>query len=405
MSVEFGDLRSDSVTREVDAGPEPSSTSVDPMEPEVGTWPEEIGSIASSSFTLRGMGTRPESCGTYQPMDWCEECGEPHFRQSHCETRDCPECYSGNIARRAESATARLSGARHMADSYDEKRLIHGVISAPVGEIRTVQQVYSGFRDAYEIAADHGIRGGAAIFHGFRVKETVKREFREIKELLSALGMCSEAVGHGESMALWDYVRDHRQDWRELTYWSPHYHIIGLCEDFEAFDPESEEWVAWRIRDVEEYRMSASVDGTDAYSDTARLVTYLLGHASHEATAEKDSLRWFGDLSTVKFSMDDVPLSSRRTIEEKAHKAVYGESDEEEDEPRACEMDGCEGELRPIWDAYAALRDRRFTERITTGAEDRLRVAADWMMGDLDPPLSRVEEEARATLDELADQL
>jgi len=38
-------------------------------------------------------------------------------------------------------------------------------------------------------------------------------------------------------------------DWRDLSYWSPHWHILGLAEDFEADDPDEQDgWVARRIR-------------------------------------------------------------------------------------------------------------------------------------------------------------
>ena len=405
MSAEFGDLWADSPTREIDAGPTPSTVEPDPR---AGTWPEEISAVASSSFTLRGMGERPDDCGAYYPLDWCDECGEPHFRQKHCEQRTCPKCWTGNVARIAESVTARISGARHAADSYSEKRAVHAVVSPPPGEIRTVQDVYSGFSDAYDYAQDHGIRGGCAIFHGYRVKESVKREYRAIKELMGLLGAVEESLGNGESMSLWRYVRNHRRDWRSLTVWSPHYHIIGLAEDVAPADPEGDDgWVVWRIRDLMDYRMSEPVDGADAYSDTARLTKYLMSHASHETQSTKDSVRWFGEVSTVKFSMGDLAVSSRRMIEQKAHEAAFGvgDDDDDPDEPRTCDMDGCEGAMRPIWDAYAALRDRRFTERISTGAEDRLRAAADWMMGDLDPPPMHSEEEAKERLDELAEGL
>lgn len=407
MSVEFGGLRADPAFREISSGSTASTTARDES---MGTWPEEIGAVASSSFTLRGMGSRPDSCGAWYPLDWCDVCGEPDFRQSHCEMRDCPHCWKGNIARVAEAGTARISGARHAQDSYSEKRTVHAVISPPAGKIRTVQQVYSGFGDAYDVAKKHGIRGGCAIFHGYRAKESTKREFEEIKKLLGLLGMCPEAVGHGESMALWDFIRSHRQDWRELTYWSPHYHVIGLAEDFEPADPDGDDgWVAWRIRDLADYRMSDPVTGDDAFSDTAGLIRYLMSHASHETLKEKDSIRWFGDLATVNFSMDELALSSKRQIKEKAEKAVYGSVEEAGSgglgEERECPQDDCEGELRPIWDAFAALRDRRFTESISSGAEDRLRTAAEWMMGDLDPPPVRSKSEARDTLDELAENL
>lgn len=395
--AEWGELRADPAFRDIDAGPDPTQ----PAETELDESQSvlELESLGESAFTLRGTGTQPASCGAYFPLNFCEECGKPHFRESHCENRDCPQCWRGNVARTAESITARFCGLRHNQESYQDKRAVHAVVSPPEGDVRTVTDVYDGFRTAYDLAQDHGIRGGVAIFHGYRPTAAAKREFRAMKDNLSI-------IAPDNDLAIWQWIRQHRKNWRVLTEWSPHWHVVGLARDMKPADTDADDgWLVWRIRSLEAFKMSQPVDGNDAYSDTAGLVRYLLSHATHEAGASKDVVRWFGDGATACFSMDDLAPSSKRQIEEKAHRAVYGVPSDEEDEQPTCEVDGCDGDLRPIWEAFRALQDRQFCEQIGKEAQRELEAAAEWMMGELDPPPGlknpRTKQEARETLAEL----
>lgn len=389
-ATDWGDLQRDPHFRDIDAGPSDPTPREAELEDDSQT-ALELESLGETSFTLRGTGEKPASCGAYFPMNFCEECGTPHFRESHCENRECPDCWRGNVARTTESMTARFCGLRHAQDSGIEKRSIHAVVSAPEGAVRTVTDVYDGFRTAYDLAEKHGIRGGVAIFHGFRPTEHAKSEF-QIDD---------------PDCGIWDWIRRHQKNWRVLSEWSPHWHIVGLCSDLDPASPEEDDgWMVWRIRSLESFRMSAPITGKDAYSDTAGLFRYVLSHATHETGESKDVVRWFGEGATACFSMkNDLARSSKRIIEKKAHEAVYSDQGPDEDEELTCDSDGCDGALRPIWEAFRALQDRQFCEQIGREAQRELEAAAEWMMGDLDPPPGmknpRTEEEARAVLEEL----
>lgn len=382
----WGDLQNDPAFRDTDAGPSDlggSSVELDEDQSAL-----DLESLGETSFTLRGMGEQPDSCGAYFPMNFCEECGTPHFRESHCEMRDCPQCWRGNVARSTESLTARLCGLRHSQDSAQDKRTVHAVVSPPEDVVRTVTDVYDGFRTAYDLAEAHGIRGGVAIFHGYRPTEAAKDQFRD----------------EDPEFGIWEWIREHQKNWRVLSEWSPHWHIVGLARDFGSADPDQDDgWMVWRIRSLKPFRMSETVDGDDAYSDAAGLFRYILSHASHETGKSKDVVRWFGAGATACFSMNDLAVSSKQQIESKAHKAVYGGDDEGiDDGESSCDEDDCDGDLRPIWEAFRALQDRQFCEQIGGEAQRELEAAAEWMMGDLDPPPGlknpRTEQQAREAL-------
>ena len=372
-----------------DAGGDPAGPA-DPELADLGAWPEAMDDIsfyAESSMTLPGMGEPGESCGEWYPSEFCDECGEPHFGRSRCEQRTCPDCWSPWARRRAEKITRRLGAARYAADSGVRKRAVHAVVSPPPGEVRTLADVQQGFRDAYELAREKGVRGGVAIFHGFRVKESVKDEYEEI-----------DVEG-----GLWKWVREQSRHWRDLTYWSPHWHILGLSEDFEADDPDEQDgWIARRVRSLESFKLH----DMDGYSDMVGASMYLLSHATFEPGTSKDCIRWFGDLATTKFSPEEeLSEGSLSAIERKAREAAQAGPDRADER----DVDPCENcgatSRSPIWDAGAALMDRGWCERIGREQQRRLTAAFEWAIGEVEPPPGmkrpQTEEEARESFETL----
>lgn len=365
---------------------------------EAGRWQEEIdySVFADSSMTLPGQGEPGARCGEWAPMDFCDECAEVGFGQNRCEQRTCPNCVGKWTRERATGATRRIQAARWAEDDGIDRRGVHAVMSPPEGEIRTLQQVADGFREAYELAEEKGIRGGVAVFHGFRVKKEVQDEFQEVDP----------------EMGIWRWIRTERaEDWRELTYWSPHYHIIGLCRDFEADDPDQQDgWVARRIRSLDPM---TSLSDPEPYDDVVGLVRYLMSHATFEPGENptmRDCVRWFGELATTKFKPESEVSEEHLNAIERITEEVVGESEEDEqggagvEEEDECENCGARSRS-PIWEAGGALMDKGWCEQIGREQQQRLVAAFEWAIGERPPPpgLKRPssEEEAREALDEL----
>ncbi len=332
-----------------------------------------FGSLADSAMTIPGKGESGDRCGEYVPIEFCEVCGEPHFGEHRCGRRTCPDCWIDWRNKRAVNITKRLGAARYAAESGLEKRAIHAVLSPPDGEIETLEDVKQGYRDAYRLAEEKGVRGGVAIFHGWRVVDSAKERWRR------------ETNGGDNGPKLWAWVREQPRMWRSLVEWSPHYHVLGLSEDFEADDPDAQDgWVARRLRTLDSFYLNQS----GGYEDMARTAAYLLSHAGFETDSTADCVRWFGELATAKFSPESVDVYSR--IEEMAEAAI-GYDDEtgdgdEESESKECRNCGAEGQMCSIFDAGVALSDRRWCEDIGKEQQRRLSAAFKWAIGDVPPP-------------------
>jgi hypothetical protein len=406
MSADWGGVSPDRYYRDVDAGPASPSE----LEPdlEAGAWPEDMNEryLAESSMSLPGKGSPGKNCQEWFPKEFCDECGEPHLGVSRCEQRTCPNCWGAWTRRRAEKIARRLGAARYAQPDGIERRAIHAVVSAPEGEIRTLNDVKQGYRDAYELAKEKGVRGGVVVFHGFRATASTK-------ELYSKAVRAGD-WDTGDDGKIWSFIRSREkrlereigsgEDWRELTYWSPHWHVIGLSTEFEADDPDEQDgWVARRIRSLESFQLHDD----EAYDDMVGATRYLLSHASFETGTSKDCVRWFGDLSTTKFSPEQaLSEGSLSVVERKAKEAAESHDERGEGAAEDEQCGNCGSQSRsPIWDAGGALCDPGWCERIGRDQERKLQAAFEWAIGDRQPPPGmkhpQTEEQAEEALEAL----
>jgi hypothetical protein len=358
-----------------------------------GQWSQELdyNAYADSSVTLPGKGDRGKNCGQWYPQEFCDSCGEPQFGESRCLQRSCPECWRAWRKQRAVSSTEQIQKAREAADSGIQKRAVHVVASPLEGEITTLRDIDKGFRKAYEKAKDAGIHGGVAIFHGFRVTDEAKQQW------------AIETDSGDNGPKLWQWVREHNTHWRELTYWSPHYHIIGLAPEVEP--DESDDWIIERIRTLDRYKRS----NIENYRDIARTVMYVISHTTFESNTSKDSIRWYGSLSTAKFSADEnISSGVIDLIERKAAEAVERPTEEnaeaDNESTRECDVCGSTG-FSSIFEAGGALMDKQWCERIGREQERRLNTAFEWAIGEIEPPPRlknpTSEEDAREAFEHL----
>lgn len=391
MSTEFGSLNRDLPLREVDAGPsEPSPPN---RESDAGAWPEEMDDIrfvADSSLTIPGKSEKPDDCGNWGYREFCDSCGEPIPAEHRCQRRLCPDCWLTWRGNDAGSIVERLASARRQADGA-QSRLIHGVVSPPAGEITTLVDYWSGFSDAYDLAQEKGVDGGVVMAHGWRVKDRVKREYRRKSD--------ADVITEG---GLWQFVRENEKDWRTQVYWSPHYHILGLSADVGANKPGQQDgWVFSRLSTDTYFSMTA----TESYEAMARMALYILSHVGFQAEEQKQVVRWYGTLSYNKFAgldaLEDWEQSVvRRNVEEVLECDLDDNAQSGSDELEDCPEDGCNGSLRPIWDATDWLADRDWCDQIGRIQQRRLSLAFEMALGDVVPPPGLKNPKSRDDLEE-----
>lgn len=357
-----------------DAGAaEPESSSVDPDD-SAGAWPEEMGGVsfyADSSLTIPGQSDPPGDCGKWGPKEFCKACGDVHIGPQRCQRRLCRDCWETWRGQRAAAVTQRLAGARRAAEGR-EKRATHTVASPPEGSIQTLNEWEQAKRKAYEIAREKGIRGGVMIPHGWRIIDEAKEAYRGLK-----------ARGEIGDVGIWRWVREHDRDWRTLTYWSPHFHIIGVGYDIGQSDPDADDgWVFSRLSNIQKFQHNDA----ETYEPMFRLASYLLSHGTYEPDSGTQLIRWFGELANNQFSLEEQLEEWERSVIERNTQKAAGYSVEREDGKRECDAEGCTGGLAPIWSAFEYLSDREWCDRLADDQEAKLAAAFEWSMGDLVPP-------------------
>lgn len=367
-------------------------------ETELGQWQEELdySVYAESSMSIPGQGEKGPNCQIWKPAEFCDECADIRYAQNHCGRRSCPHCVGIWTEERAVGITKRLSAKRHTEQKGVDRRIIHATVSPEEGDIRTLQHVYDGFKTAYRIAEEKGIRGGVAIFHAWRGTEEAKEEFRE---------KAPDGIG------FWHWIQEVKEaSWRTFVYWSPHYHIIGLCRDFETGECDNG-WVVHRIdRDGgrSAFLPYEGLRDMESYEEVVGTVRYLMSHASFESGTSRDCVRWFGELSTASFQPEkELSGGAYDVIDRKVREVVGGgsESDEsgaQDDESECCDYCGAES-WSPIWEAGGVLCDPGWCDRLDPMKERELTAAFKWVIGEQRPPPGlrnpRTEEEAREALE------
>jgi len=356
-----------------------------------GDWSEDIEFMADTSLTIPGRGDQPGDCGDYLPLKFCPECGSEHMLQHRCKGRCCPACESIWTGERAEAATVRLQAARLSEPDGWRRRAIHAVAS-PDDLGSSIDAFRRGASRAHEIAQDHGIRGGAVIPHAFRVKEEVKEEYED-------------GVERGEirGMGIWAWLkREREQDWRASTYYSPHYHVIGLCEDMVESTPEEDN--GWNLKNIRSLEAVDGVGDDEAHSDVYGAFYYLLSHLSFDPDASNHSVRWFGETAYCNFSASEaLELQDELTLES----AVEELRDETtgNEEAYTCE-DGCgDTVLASIREAQRYLKNERWCDEIGRDQQARLLAAWRWVAGEEAPPPGLKHPSSPAAANETLDAL
>ena len=348
-------------------------------------WDEgDLDYLADGALTVPGQGDRPEDCGDYLPLKYCPNCGEPHVLERTCGGRRCPSCHTVWMGEHAEKATVRMAAARESADEGIRRRVVHVVVSPPEGEIETTGGYQRGKKHAQLLAKRHGVRGGAVIGHGYRVKEDTVSRFRSLKD-------DGEIDG-----GLWRWILTERSgDWRTAVYFSPHYHIVGFAEDVQESSPgEDNGWIVSRIRSVERHHLHRSAPYEDLYG----LFYYLLSHCSFDTDDSQHAVRWFGNVAYNQFSPEHLS-DYKESVVRRMSRLARDEKLPSEYEHR-CEEDDCETVLVPIMEAPDQLQVAEWCDSIGREQQRRLVAAVDWFYGRVIPPPGKQHPRSEAAAEE-----
>lgn len=389
MSAEWGTLR-ESLLSSPDPE-EPSRAEVRAGRSSPAGWDEDLGRYGSDPWKLPGFGESGPKCGVWYPDSVCSGCGHVDLNTHKCGRRTCPDCWAMWAKEAGVRAAVRVQSFRY---GRDFKQVAHAVVSPTEGDVMTEREFYNGKSKAAEIAQEKGFRGCAVVAHPWRVTERGKKLYNALDR----------------DVGIWVWLRRNytEQEIQELTYWSPHYHIIGpTTPDMDPAD-ESDEWLYTFFRSV---KPMGGASDKEAHEDVYGLFRYLLSHTGWPEDETKQVITWYGDLANAVFVEDatedwqiqkpseGVRNSIRRHTEEVAGVTVDedggdGVDLEDTDDKGSCPCDDCDGVLIDVLDVADYLRHNQPPPDVC----EIMETCYDWRLGRISPPagmkLPRSEEEA-----------
>lgn len=343
-----------------------------------GAWDEDLGRWGAERWNLPGMGESGPGCGEFYPAAVCETCGEPTFGSHTCGRRSCPDCWGVWAKEAAVRATQRVQAFRYTEPDNHRRQVAHAVVSPDEGDVRNKREFFDGRSRAADLAEEKGFRGFAVIPHPWRVTDEGKRLYRAADP----------------DCGIWVWLRNSSAEWREFTYWSPHYHIIGLTSaDMEPAE-SGDEWTYHFIRSVARF---GGITDRDSHEDLYGLFRYQLSHVGFPEESTKQITTWYGSLANSVFveeateewqhqkPSEGVRSALRREIEAVAGVTEADEDDEsaaESDDEGECEIDGCDGRLIGVFDVRRYLRQTEPPPDVRHAME----AALEWRLGDRRPP-------------------
>lgn len=126
----------------------------------ISSYPSEVIPLP---FTLPGKGQRSPGCGDSIPFH-CNRCDTHFIVESSCMLRTCPSCFRKWAVKEGRKAAKRIWAASSIiAPKRTGRRLVHAVVS-----FHAQDDIQDLRKRAIKVCKDHGISGGALVFHPFR---------------------------------------------------------------------------------------------------------------------------------------------------------------------------------------------------------------------------------------------
>lgn len=392
MTAEWGTLREPTIP--VPDEHEPGEVEARASRSSPGGYDEDLGRLGSNPWRLPGYGESGPKCGIWYPDAVCNECGDLHLNTHRCGRRSCPDCWSIWAKESAVRATVRLQSFRYTQPDDYRRQAAHAVISPTEGDVMNEREFFDGKSKAAEIAKEKGFRGFSIIAHPWRVTDEGKKRYPD----------------EDTDVGIWVWLRNNfdESELKELIYWSPHYHVIGVTSSDMEPAKDSDEWVYRWIRSLERF------DGThdeDSHEDAYGAYRYLLSHTGYPEESTKQAVTWYGDLANAVFVEDATedyqiakPSEGVQDVIQRLTESLAGVSvdedgdggggDDDRDDVGDCPCDDCGGVLIDVLDVDRYLRHNEPPPDVAK----RMQTAFDWRLGRVQPPpgLKRPTTEADA---------
>ena len=284
---------------------------------------------ALSLWDLVGKGDVRENCGSVRFAVSCPSnshqttldsgvYSHDNFMMLHsCHRAECPVDYMSWAYREGKKVEERLKKGsfayleagvklghqKHIVLSPLQKKAIALMESGKQSDYNILR------RSGYEMAALLGIKGGAVIFHPYRLKG-------DIAQLLKVEGY---GTGYNSKGSLWAGVHVNvlgLPSWKDYVNISPHFHIIGVGYFMKADDFYKASG-GWTYKNKGVRSVEASQDKSNFGSDLSevgRTVVYALSHSGLPNSFNVQSLTWFG-----VFSYNKVVLDSESKVKQAVH--------------------------------------------------------------------------------------
>jgi len=353
--------------------------SVDSAEHEL---PAPDSAFYTSTVRLPGVGRAPDRCRGLSAVGFCEE-GHVALGRSSCDTRYCPDHWTGWVRKGTESAVARLAAFREAADGWG-KRLVHVVASPEVDRVST-ERFWSLRSDAQDAVRAAGVRGGYCIAHPYRTSDRADRLF----------AAACENGGWEKDWGRWSFLRDLAggdwDEWESLVEAGPHYHFLAAVEDLDP-DAVPDGWVVKNIDSLSRFEKR----DMESYEDMARRAWYLRTHGA--AQKGRQTATWFGEMHPARFRPEEeLGLSEWRMMQERAADAVGLAPEETRDGEAAeetCGHEDCEAVVHSLDELRTWLSDASWFRSLPPKRRHRLRGVEAWVLDEtaLPPPSSRSSE-------------
>lgn len=340
---------------------------------------------------LPGTGERGANCGVISPNGFCV--GEGHHTQwgrHNCQKQSCPEHGEDWVDKRTAEVVKRLAARRWAnEDSMEGRRIVQGYVSPEPGTVPSAAELFGRRGEVHEILDEHGVRGRVVVPHAFRVKEKVKDRYNALRR---------KGVIGGD-VALWEWIKENDQVWRSQVYWSPHYHFIGLCADFETEPgegadgcPMHDPWICQNSATGRGVSPNPGEDGTfeafrnlhdaEPYRDMIDAVRYMLHHC---AVAEgRQSVTYGGSLAGASFDPEEAISGGALAAIDRRVDELLGLDSEEALGQRECQHEDCEARVESPEAIPGYIRQHG--DRLAMDTQRRLWSLWGWWRGDKPPP-------------------